>query len=369
MMFHTRAAGHNIIPFLEYFNSSPEHELTFIYAKDRAFFPEKCTVNFIKFSFSPSKILRLKKIINCNYDLVWFHGGHSAAIFYLFTKWKNKSSYFIFNVWNEWLIKKAQKNTFKGFLFRSAFKNADVIHCNWHGTAELIKETGWHHNVKVFYWGLNRTHFETHDDTETTEALDFINSLPSSKTKFFFPKSISSNSRHDLIIEACAKLVAEGISDFIVYFWLGNTNNEKLLAQYRSQIQDNHLQKHVIIQSHGFLPFGDLQMIWNKMDVGLQIAANEQLSTTFLEPLWYKKEVLVTNILPYRIFNSKFALDIPLLPLRAEEIKSSMEKIINGYRTPVEMLQARHQLIGKEFNLNQNIRRITSHYQELLSIQ
>lgn len=368
-MFHTRAAGHNIIPFLEHFNSSPEHELTFIYAKDRTFFPEKCKINFIRFSFSPTKIIRLKKTISKNYDLVWFHGGHSALIFYFFIKWKSKGSHFIFNVWNEWLIKRAQKNTIKSFLFRSAFKKADVIHCNWHGTAELVKETGWNNNVRVFYWGLNQAHFEVHNEIETAEAKEFINSLPANKTKFFFPKSISSNSRHDLIIEACAKLVEQGVSNFIVYFWLGNTNNEHLLAQYRRQIQENHLQEHVIIQSHGFLPFSDLQLIWKEMDAGLQIAANEQLSTTFLEPLWYKKELLVTNILPYRIFNSKFQLEIPLLPLQAEEIKSSMEQIIKGYRTPEDILQDRHKLIGKEFNLKKNIRRITSHYQELLSIQ
>ena len=99
LMFHGRAGGHNILPFLEYFNASTEHELTFIYANDRTYFPEQDNIEYHKFSFSPSKLAKLSKVIGAEYDLIWYHGGHSALILFIFSLLRNKNGCVTFALW------------------------------------------------------------------------------------------------------------------------------------------------------------------------------------------------------------------------------------------------------------------------------
>lgn len=366
-MFHGRAGGHNVLPFLEFFNNSEEHELTFIYSNDRTFYPENNRIRFEKFLFSPGHFLKIRKIIQSDYDLIWYHGGHSALILYIFSKLRSKKATFIFNVWNEWLIQKAKKGGLKAKMFQYGIKQADVVHCNWHGTAEVLEQTGWSNNIKVFYWGLQRQNFENHTKPEKQETTDFIVSLPDSKTKFFFPKSISPNSRHDLVIHAAYMLLQDGLTQFKVFLWLGNTNDTELLKIYQNQIDELGLQEHVILQKHGFLPFGDMQLIWKAMDVGLQIAANEQLSTTFLEPQFYKKEIIVTDIRPYRIYNQKFDSNIPLQPLESESIYRKMKAFITGDTSSKELLEKRHQIVKSNFNFSENIAKILKHYSQKLT--
>lgn len=362
LMFHGRAGGHNILPFLEYFNDSTEHKLTFVYSNDRTYYPEKDKIEYHKFSFNPKKLFRLSKIIGGEYDLIWYHGGHSALILFVFSLLRSKNSTFIFNVWNEWLIQKAKRGGIKGKMFQYGIRHADVIHCNWHGTAQVLADTGWHSNIKVFYWGLQKENFSEHLIPESEETKDFIAQLPVDKVKFFFPKSISPNSRHDLVIQAASKLVNKGITNFTAYLWLGNSNDEELLGEYSLQIKSLGLDENVILKKHGFLSFGDMQLIWKQMDAGLQIAANEQLSTTFLEPQFYEKEIVVTDILPYRIYNDKFDVQIPLIPLKTEAVAESMEAIISGQLTPKEQIIRRKEVVESNFNFSKNIEDIIRHY-------
>lgn len=362
LMFHGRAGGHNILPFLEYFNASSEHQLTFIYSNDRTYYPDKDRIEYHKFSFNPVKIARLSKIIGKEYDLIWYHGGHSAMILFIFSLLRNKKSTFIFNVWNEWLIQKAKKGGLKGRMFQFGIRHADVIHCNWHGTAQVLADTGWHKTIRVFYWGLQKENFTDHHTPESKETKEFIAQLPANKVKFFFPKSISPNSRHDLVIEAASILISKGVTNFITYLWLGNSNDEELLEKYNLLIKKLKLEEHVILKKHGFLSFGDMQLIWKQMDAGLQIAANEQLSTTFLEPQFYKKEIVVTDILPYRIYNEKFNVHIPLIPLTNEAVASSMESIIEGNFTPMDEINRRSKIVRDNFNFSSNIEEIIRYY-------
>jgi hypothetical protein len=260
------------------------------------------------------------------------------------------------------LFKKAIKPSVKSIMFRHGIRCADVIHCNWHGTAEVIRSTGWNNNIKTFYWGLHKENFNPAKKQATKDAESFINSIPSNKVKFFFPKSISPNSRHDLIVEASYRLIQKGQSDFIVYLWLGNTNDKVIIKELKKKIHCYGLTNHVILQSHGFLPFADMQLIWKKMDVGLQIAVNEQLSTTFLEPQFYRKEIIVSDIIPYRIYNQLFSTQIELIPLTAEGLELSMSKFINGYRTDQDLLEKRHHIILQYFNMERNLEKIINYY-------
>jgi hypothetical protein len=94
------------MPFLEYFTDHPEHELVFMYANDRTYYPPESSIQFIRFSLSPFRLIKVLSAIHKKYDLIWYHGGHSALIFFIFSLFRSRQSKFIFNVWNEWLIQK-----------------------------------------------------------------------------------------------------------------------------------------------------------------------------------------------------------------------------------------------------------------------
>lgn len=369
LMFHGRAGGHNILPFLEYFNASKEHQLTFVYSNDRAFYPIEDHIIYHKFSFSPFNFFKVAKVIHQEYDLIWYHGGHSALILFIFSLLRNKKSTFIFNIWNEWLIHKAtEKGGLKAKMFEFGIQHADIIHCNWHGTAHVLRQTGWNNNIRVFYWGLQKENFTDHTVAQSEETNQFIAGLPHDKVKFFFPKSISPNSRHDLVVEAAAKLIKDGFSNFIIYFWLGNTNEHDLLSKYEAQIKSTGLEEHVILQHHGFLSFGDMQLIWKKMDAGLQIAANEQLSTTFMEPQFYGKEIVVTDILPYRMYNQEFNLHIPLIPLSTQGIYDGIKNVLTGEPTSADEMAKRKEVLLQNFHMTENIEKIIKHYESELDL-
>jgi glycosyltransferase involved in cell wall biosynthesis len=267
-------------------------------------------------------------------------------------------------VWNEWILRKALRPNITGRLYRWAIKKADVVHCNWHGTANFVLENQLHSNVKVYYWGLHPDYFSNEEPKISPVTSTFLTTLEEDKTFFFFPKSISVNSRHDLVIEACKILSEKGIRDFRVIFWPGNTTNPEVLARLEQLISSYQLEHTVTIYHHDFVPFSDMKVIWNQMDCGLQIADNEQLSTTFTEPQFFKKEIIVTDIEPYRIYNEKFESKIPLISMDSDALALRMQEIIGGKKTESSLIKHRSAVIHKHFNIMKNIDRIVQIYED-----
>jgi len=362
-MYHGRAAGHNIMPFLEYFNTRKDLDFTFCYHEDRDFEPDELNIKFFKIKIYLPAILKLRKILRNDVDVIWFHGAHSPYIFALFQLFRKKKTTFIFNVWNEWILRAAAENTFRARVYRWAIKRADVLHCNWHGTAEVVKELGFHDNVKVYYWGLHPEYFTTETLPPVAETLKFFDWLPENKTIFFFPKSISSSSRHDLVIEAGKILKDKGVTNFKAVLWLGNRSNGELETGYEKLIDQLDVRELVDFYHHKFIPFNDIRLIWERVDCGLQIAVNEQLSTTFLEPQFFKKEIIVTDIEPYRIYNAKMGVALPLIKLDAQELAARMEDVINGKIPNRETLDFRSKVVHENFNILENIKKITKVYE------
>ncbi len=363
-MFHGRAAGHNIMPFLEYFNTRKDIDFTFCYDSDRDFESNDLHIKFNHIKFTFSSILKLKKVLNKKVDIIWYHGGHSPYIFALFQLLRSRKTTFIFNVWNEWILRRASKKDFRAWVYRWAIKKSDVLHCNWHGTAEVVKELNLHENVKVFFWGLHPEYFTSKTLPPVEETLKFFNWLPEKKVIFFFPKSISSSSRHDLVIKAGKILKDKGVENFKAVLWLGNRSKGDLEESYEALIDKLDVRDLVDFYHHKFIPFNDIRLIWERVDCGLQIAVNEQLSTTFLEPQFFKKEIIVTDIEPYRIYNEKMGVDLPLIPLDENVLAKRMEQVILGNVPDAETLEFRSQKVGENFNILKSIEKITTYYED-----
>ncbi len=80
VMFHGRAAGHNIMPFLEYFNTRKDIDFTFCYNEDRNFEPKELHIKFFKLEFNPSSVLKLKKLPNSATINIIMHPSHVLVL-------------------------------------------------------------------------------------------------------------------------------------------------------------------------------------------------------------------------------------------------------------------------------------------------
>lgn len=350
--------GHNIKLYLDFFEKySDEFQLTYVFTgKQRYSFQDFQTIEFIDYKKEWPKFINLLFFRLKTFDLIWTHNWVKFYVVLLNIWFKPRSTKMNFSVWSEPLPRETHKNTFKGFVYRYIFTHVDSLQNLWFGTYNIIKRKLPNAPLQMIPWGLASMYFNHKDECQTQEAKSFIASLPQEKTKFFWPKSISYASRHDLIIEAAMKLKAKGITDFVVYFWLGNAINEKIFDELLAKLKKSGVENLVKVVEHGFLPFEDIIQIWKNMDVGLQIASHDALSTSLLEPLFFKKEVIVTNIEPYQLLEKQFDLNLKLIDQNADELANRMEQLIIDSKTSNDELEKRHQIVATNFNFEKNVR-------------
>ena len=351
--------GHNIKLYLDFFQNNPtEYRLTYVYTGAQRYpFKEFSNITFIDYKKDFSKFFGLVFTGFKSFDLIWIHNWVKFYIVLINLWFKNKSVKLNFSVWSEPLPREIYKNTIKGFVYRYIFRKANSVQNLWYGTYNLIQRRGINAHLQVIPWGLSKIYYNYPNHCETAEAKDFIENLPKDKLKFFWPKSISYASRHDLIIEAAELLNKKGVSNFVVYFWLGNAVNPKIFQDLVDLIKQKKVENQIKIVEHGFLPFEDIIQIWKAMDVGLQIASHDALSTSLLEPLFFKKEVIVTNIEPYKILKKEFNFKIDLINQDKNELAEAMLNLIEGNKTSDLELDNRSKAISQNFNFEENIKR------------
>lgn len=346
--------GHNIEPFIDFFERNQEYSLTYIHQGPNTF------TNFKNINFIPDQNVihgRLRQVLRQHKGLIWVHGGFSWKKLLQLIILKNKESTLNINIWGELIPKLSLKSNLKAWIYRYIFKKTESIHFNWYSTEELLKPLQLA-NTHVFPWGLKNIFFKNESIKLQLESQKFIQGLNNESYNFFYPKSILSASSHDLIIPAAHTLKSMTSKKFKVYFWMGNTNDQELISKYKNMIKDLNLEDQIEFVKHGFLPFEDIKEIWAHIDCGLQIAKNDQLSTTLLEPMLMKKPVIASKIKPYEIFEDKFNTDLKLVELNSDAIAEKMKIAIEGQLFTDEELIKQQSIVANNFKFDENIERI-----------
>ena len=354
--------GHNILPFLEFFQERPEHELHFVYASDRrnTFTPEQFPrITFHRLDKNPFRAfdyLRFIGVLRSGFDLIWFHSAQNWPLFLYFVLFHSRATHLNANTWNETIPREAMKATVKGAVYRYCFRRCDSVQCNWHSTYNLMRQAVPQAGAFLQPWGLARENFGAPpEQPETDEARRFIASLPPDKFKFFVPKSMTPFNRHDAIIGAARLLRGRGLDDFAIYFWGGNERDDELIARHQRDIRDMDLSDHVRIVEHSFLPASDIACIWSRMDGGLAIGDRDQLSSTFMEPLIHEKEIVASDIEAYRYFNEEYDAGLDLVENTHEAIADAIEPILRGERTAPDALAHRRRAIEENLDFDRNV--------------
>ena len=355
--------GHNVVRFLDYFKEYNEHALTYYHYNSQRHFelsdyqPE---INFI----SPYSLFRLIQEIRNNQDLLWIHNWTPWPILLLIWLFAKKKSIVNFNVWSERIPKMVKSNSLLAKFYRRFFNYCDTLQCTWFSTLNILKDQGFKNTV-MLRWGMVEGKFTQLDNhTPSDFSADFCNHLDTDKYLFFFPKSVSGGNRHDLIVEASKKLINTGITNFKVYFWLGNFNRDEQLENLKVQIDDYGLSDQISINHHEFVSHEDIHYIWSKMDCGLQILDADQLSTSFQEPQLYLKEIIASNIPSYRLYSNEFDVNLDLIENDSQLLYQRMRRLIEGAKTSEEEFLKRQNILLENYRFKTNMPKILNYFLE-----
>lgn len=355
--------GHNIEPYLDYFNRHHDsYELVFIYWKRYDFFNKFKNIQAIK--LEKKNIFKiLKEIRSKDLSLIWQH-GNNILLYRLINIFKKKSAIHFLNIWSDRLYLEVKNSLIKRFIARIMLKKA-WIHCYWFTTTNNLKS-----QIKSAFYttidcGLHKDIFikENEKNIVSEHAKVLLSSVVSLRgKKFFYPKSMTDAAGHFLILEAMLKLKTAGFNDFTVIFRRGNEVNQKIEEAIKQFALIHQLQEHLVIQEYSYLSFCELALLWEQMDCGLQIAYHDQLSTTFLEPMLFKKELIATDIESYRIYKEVFGVEIELCEIESESIFKRMAMVCANTTTNDNALEQRKKIIEEHFNFEHNVGKIIDHY-------
>ncbi len=356
--------GHNIVPFLEFFNSSSKYQLVFIYRGELKFNTKFENVSFFKFTWHPINIMRLRKLFSSGISIIWVHGGNNPYILLAFKILKKRNTTITLNIWGEALLHSLMIKNIRSFLYMFILKRFDYLQCNWYGTYNILKELKFENGI-VLLWGLDRQTFEKRQGIKRNLhpfIENFISGLPTGKLFFFYPKSFTKGSRHDLLIQALWKLKKEGLTNYHVIFWPGNIQDDEVYDKIRVMIQDMDLEREISIVKHPFIEFSDYMAIWDYMDCGLQIAEHDQLSSTFTEPLALRKDLIASKIEPYIIFEKEFDISLNLVELDIDILAERLRNFIKNRSVDNFELDRRAKIMKERYCFQDNIEKALQFY-------
>ena len=319
--------GHNIKPYLDFFEKKTNHKLDFYYhSKDEL----KLNYEHVNFIHLLSNFYFL--IFNIkNYDLIWvMGGGRLMYVISVFQMFKKRKAVSILNIWSEDLPRLIIEKSLKGRIASYFVSKFNIINCNWFGTAALLTNQ-FPLKVQVNPLGLTDSYYNKLNNRK--EDLDLIlKSIDSNSYNFFYPKSFTYSSRHDLVIMAVNYLRKNiKISDFKVYFLEGNVVDINRKKEILALIEEHKLQDNIIIfKVNRLFDTQEFNLFWEKMNCGLQIAEWDQLSNTIFEPLIHKKDIIISNITPYQYIKDYFGFNLKLTDLDVVKIAFEMEHKINN---------------------------------------
>lgn len=316
--------GHNIEPFLDHFNSKTSIECDFYYHGMNSFNKKYTGLNY--FSIKKNLIQFVSNV--SKYDVIWLMGGGKLMyLLYILLYFRKKKSTTVIHIWGEQLPLRAISNNLYGKITSNILRTFDIINCNWYGTADILRPN-FKDKVQVNVLGLSDLYFNPPENIDP-EIIKMMSLVDETTYNFYYPKSFLSVSRHDLVVEAVNILRNRSLDNFKVYFTEGNANNIERQNEIRGLIHKYDLQEYIIILDRvKYFDTQNFNLLWGKMDCGLQIAQHDQLSNTIFEPLINKKELIISNIAPYQYIEEFFGFHLELTNLDMFDLALAMENKI-----------------------------------------
>lgn len=352
--------GHNIEPYLKSLNKS-DHEVDFYYHNRNAFESKFECLNFKKLSKSIFNLFISAK----KYDVIWLMGGGRLLYIIAFLNFfKNSKCKLVIFPYSETLPRKSTEKTLSGKLTLIALSNFTLIHCGWYGLADLLHEK-LNNKILIHPMGLSESYFNISESPDL-DIFKLIDKVADNTYNFYYPKSFTMSSRHDLVIEAVNQIKQDlNFPQFKVYFIGGNVEDVNRYNQLMEMIKNYSLENEIIIlNKEKFFKTEDFNLLWKKMDCGLQIAERDGISTTIFEPLINKKELIITDIPPYRYLQDHFGFNLDLTSLDTLSIVEAMKgKILETSIHDIVNKEKIYSIIREKYSFEKNFNTLLKNFE------
>ena len=351
--------GHNMEQFVRFFESEPDTSVTLLY-NGRFDFAEYENIEYIPFSMTGFLSIALR-VVRGEFDVVWLHGGNRLIFIFSILKALTftKRTLFVLNVWGEKIIRSMDRfGAINPYRFSASV--FDVVQFNWF-TLEMQAKKKLYDKVltKTLLWGVPSSFFDNYDgpDRGTIDSLDDMDGY-----KFFYPKSFTTQSGHDLLLDA-VELLDRTDHTFKVYLMEGNGRERHVFEKFCSDLRDRRLEhRFEFLEFSGYLPPAGMAYLWRKFDCALQVVKGDQLSSTLIEPQLCFLPIVASDLEQYRDYEKYFGVDLNLVRNDAQEIASRMENVMNE-ATSFPILRDRVRAICENYIFEINVVKMLEFYE------
>lgn len=360
--------GHNIIPYLKAYDSQLQFKVDFL-AQGLIFkASEYPNINMINIkSFKNDFFKWCKYIFFKKYDIIYVHGTNDIqiAFFFLISRAKIK----IFHAWGNSLIDAALSHQcFKKNIAQIILKFSTYLLWGWHGTKERAdKEFPWLKNKSLLLIENCPNFFlsSKQDSIVTPFTRKFLDSIQKERVVSIWPRTIAPCTGQLLVAQSilCIKKQRpELLENYTLYLWGGNVEDSEYRKNIQNLINDNNLEKNIIIVDHPFLSVNELKLVEQRSDFFINIAFEDQLSTFILEMLYLGKPLILSNLRPFQFLNEIYNLEIELTD---NNLVSITDILINMIENKTEISQ---DLIEKRKKFCLDISNQEDKYREFLQL-
>ena len=120
------------------------------------------------------------------------------------------------------------------------------------------------------------------------------------------------------------------------------------------------MHQNIWYYQHPFLPDSDIGHIISASDVLVNLVKHDQLSTSIIEALYLDKELICSDVEPYRILNDKFNLRLNLLKSDPLTVSNEIIRIIKLDKNKPDkgLLAHRKNIVKEHFDIDNNFTKV-----------
>ncbi len=369
--------GNNIDAFLDLLFLRQDFEVTLLALEcrvDRAKFP---LLKVEEYGHANGLLKKLKSYVKMiqlpRHDILMILGGSNLyeVIPALLLIRRRRTA---FNTWGETIPRQIGEKGINAFLYRIVLKSVDAIFCNWYGVRNILLKNAPELEPKIYIqgWGLS-TDFTEEKPVVSEFTKDYIKSVPDERVVFLNIRSIDFYNEIGKILDALLILknsYPEYFKRVLYVFWHGNNVREVLLNQILNFINEHGLKDHLWCVKHPFIPTSDIRHIVDAADVVVNFVNRDQLSSSVLEAMYLKKQLIMSDIEAYRILNEECGTQLNLIPVTTEALVNEMKFTIdnvNKSSLQTELMDLRKSIVEKRFTRTNNAPAIAAKFNEILS--
>lgn len=327
--------GRNISYSLSLLNNSECFETTFLTCNYSFSHDLYTRIKVVDYNH-PNKLLRLfklawKVIFLPKQKILYMQDG--LGYNFLILKYLLNYEKLVFFIWSEYIINALNKNDFNGVIARAHINSASYVLCSWYGTYNKLidKLSSLMSRTFVFPEGLS-SDFSKNEPIKSEFLKNFLLKIEADRHVFINMRSFSDYNAIEVLLEAVQMLKSRNFDVFskiLLIFWHGNNVLPEKREYISNFIRSKELSDSVWCIEHPYLQESDIKHLLLRSNVIINLVKHDQLSYSIYEAMYLKKEMLCSDIEPYRLLNQKYNAELMLTKIDVLSVADEMVRLVN----------------------------------------